>query len=696
VPPEKLSQYDFVRAVKETAKNDARVAAEMEKAAAASMKDLPVYKDYGDGMKWVELKLPEKLTEEQAKGVRDFSIKEFLAEEKAVGNSLPYNLMRFVAVDEKGKPIVNQYTGEKAFGETPERAYLAGRLAEEGNQMGHCVGGYCEGVAAGESRIYSLRDAKGKSHVTVETAPTSDRAGQWLDTLSPEARAATSALERRIFGGKQVSEREYLHYMPEALRKAGFEVPEPPVIDNILQIKGKQNRAPNEAYLPYVQDFVKNGPASTPPIKYPLIPETQLTKKGKDGNFIDSLGRDVGNASDHGVAIEELTKALNEPITRKAGDSPDDFYESAAEYVTSKYGLLYKDSGSSTATNAGMFIGGEAYMPRAAAIYAVEQHLLKTGKKEATLAFDGDQFVVKKPSAKAWGEVGDLENTGLHPARGLSEDYNKLSAELFPEHTYLNKTELEQLREVANKRAWDRAYPLGSREGGAVDPKLLGTLALGGSAAALGAYLDSDKPLRGALLGALGVAGLGAFAKGQGTKGLDYALGLTSTRIGEISPPTLLRLRNYERVMTTRIDQALDQVDPFLRGLHKLPAAVKERLNEALLENDAGKIAAAIKGNTEMVDAWRKVQNLLSDYEAKQVGLGRFKQGLTDYFPRIVSDIDGLKEALGQTQRTHLEKTLADAEAKMVKEQQRGLTDVERSLIVNRSLQATGSSTPPP
>ena len=32
----------------------------------------------------------------------------------------------------------------------------------------------------------------------------------------------------------------------------------------IKQIKGKQNAAPNETYLPYVQDFVKNSPLGTP------------------------------------------------------------------------------------------------------------------------------------------------------------------------------------------------------------------------------------------------------------------------------------------------------------------------------------------------------------------------------------------------------------------------------------------------
>ena len=67
VKPEKLQQYDLVRAVKETAANDARVAKDMEKAAQASMKDLPVYKDYGNGFKWVELKKPERLTEEQGR-----------------------------------------------------------------------------------------------------------------------------------------------------------------------------------------------------------------------------------------------------------------------------------------------------------------------------------------------------------------------------------------------------------------------------------------------------------------------------------------------------------------------------------------------------------------------------------------------------------------------------------------------------
>jgi hypothetical protein len=81
-------------------------------------------------------------------------------------------------------------------------------LKYEGDTMGHCVGGYSEDVASGESKIYSLRNKKtGAPHVTIESNPSSDK-----------------------------------------------DIP-----DSISQIKGKGNAKPVDRYLPYVQDFVKSG-----------------------------------------------------------------------------------------------------------------------------------------------------------------------------------------------------------------------------------------------------------------------------------------------------------------------------------------------------------------------------------------------------------------------------------------------------
>ena len=82
--------------------------------------------------------------------------------------------------------------------------------------MGHCVGGYCPDVFEGRSRIYSLRDKKGEPHVTIEVQP----GPRIFDTGTPEGR---------------------------------------PGPENIVQIKGKANRAPKDEYLPFVQDFVRSG-----------------------------------------------------------------------------------------------------------------------------------------------------------------------------------------------------------------------------------------------------------------------------------------------------------------------------------------------------------------------------------------------------------------------------------------------------
>lgn len=105
----------------------------------------------------------------------------------------------------------------------PEEA-LADALKYEGDTMGHCVGGYCDDVASGRSRIYSLRDAKGQPHVTIEVSP---------EDFDP----ATMSEEQAN--------------MLRRARKSDA--------PRIVQIKGKQNRAPNPEYLPFVQDFVKSG-----------------------------------------------------------------------------------------------------------------------------------------------------------------------------------------------------------------------------------------------------------------------------------------------------------------------------------------------------------------------------------------------------------------------------------------------------
>ena len=129
-------------------------------------------------------------------------------------------------------------------------------LRYEGDTMGHCVGGYCDDVLSGRSRIFSLRDARGEPHVTIEASPRNrsvpDRDGR--QAIVDQARREVDALGLTGDAWREA----HLRRQAELVDAWRAEQAANPVTD-IVQIKGKQNRAPNDEYLPFVQDFVRQG-----------------------------------------------------------------------------------------------------------------------------------------------------------------------------------------------------------------------------------------------------------------------------------------------------------------------------------------------------------------------------------------------------------------------------------------------------
>ena len=594
VPPEKLSQYDLVRAVKETAKRDAEMAKAMEREAADATKDLPVHKEYPDGFKWVELKLSERLTEGQLRTIRragkpgDELTLTQEAREELGRNPTPEDVEdyfaglpagNYIAVGADGKSIQNTYTGEPATGRTPQEAYLAGQLAREGNQMGHCVGGYCEGVASGESRIFSLRDAKGKSHVTVEVAKDLRISGDKLISLGPEGKKAwddyVSQKEGRVQGAtgyeRYTQHEPDLHLFIRArypdLYKRMFEN------DSILQIKGKQNRAPAAPYLPYVQDFVKGG---------------------------------------------------------------------------------------------------------------------------------------------KWGEVGDLENTGLLRVDKLEDSARKFIRRLYPEDTdYTTQARYDQVYSFV-RQALDEAgmnpttvdpaarveqlvqefeRNRGGRERGSISPELLKTMALLGVGGLAGAALFDDSPLKGALLGGLGLAAVGTVAGRaaarssieKAAKATDYGLGLVSTRIQNISESLHHALVDFERRALRRTYEELEEASPLMKGLTKIKGDLKASLDSAILTNDP-KAVRDILSKAGLEPAWNATRSMLNRLGKELNQHGRFKSMLDDYFPRVVKDFEGLMKHLGKEESGRLDEALIAAEKESMKKRGVPLSNVERSVIINRML----------
>ena len=191
--------------------------------------------------------------------------------------------------------------------------------------------------------------------------------------------------------------------------------------------------------------------------------------------------------------------------------------------------------------------------------------------------------------------------------------------------------------------------------------------------------------LAGAALMTKGPSKLRFISEGAGkiVGGLDYAVGNISTRLGNYSPALRRMGRDFEQAVLEKTKLAHDIVLPFIKELNRLKGVPRAALESALRLNDLGAITEAIKGNPAAVAGFRAVQNLLAKYEAELTALGRFKEGLTNYFPRIVADIKGFREALGKELREGLDRRLEEASTKAKRE----LTDVESSIIIDKWLQ---------
>jgi len=261
--PEQLNQMSIEKAIRRTAEYDAEKAKAMAKANASSVEGMPIPKAYDDGYKWVELK----------------------------------------------------------HDTDPKKTQAA--LKSEGEMMGHCVGGYCPEVESGEIKIYSLRGPDGKSHVTIEARPQFSMT-LWrnanLDAINSNPKLKQydfnmNSLDNDHKYGYRMTERDYVTEMTKEMKKLGINPVEPPSYMELHQVKGKQNKRPDEKYQSYISDFIRNNPT-----KHEIVDVFELDNTNLMG---------VQNVADSGLVPKDIH---NHPEVEKAvkkrnaeyGIRPDD------------------------------------------------------------------------------------------------------------------------------------------------------------------------------------------------------------------------------------------------------------------------------------------------------------------------------------------------------------------------------------
>ena len=203
----------------------------------------------------------------------------------------------------EGMPIPKQYDDgykwvELKHDTDPKRTEKA--LKSEGEMMGHCVGGYCPDVESGEIKIYSLRGPDGKSHVTIEARPQFSMT-LWrnanLDAINSNPKLKQydfnmNSLDNDHKYGYRMTERDYVTEMTKEMKKLGINPVEPPSYMELHQVKGKQNKRPDDKYQSYISDFIKNNPT-----KHEIVDVYELDNTNLRG---------VQNIADDGIVGKDI------------------------------------------------------------------------------------------------------------------------------------------------------------------------------------------------------------------------------------------------------------------------------------------------------------------------------------------------------------------------------------------------------
>ena len=319
IKPEALDKMTVPHAVKHVAKINKYRAEQMEKAAKDHLKDFPIVHETGKGYNIHELKLPEVGPEYKF--------------EKIEGNKNHY----WKITDPEGNVHAATGTTEENARRQFARSSTGGNfdkldkaLKNEGEQMGHCVGGYTDSVADGSSRIFSLRDDKGGAHATVEATPKIlDYNPKYIPQDVQDEIAKYAHSETIKAGYPENTQGYWNHHTGVEIQEGTKYLKNHPVMD-IKQIKGKGNREVSDKYRTYIKNWLNKETSKINyvndlqnvglhDLKNGLVRQENLDKRLAEGFKSGELKR---FSSD-----EEVRDFMNKPLAKTPEQMRNELFE---------------------------------------------------------------------------------------------------------------------------------------------------------------------------------------------------------------------------------------------------------------------------------------------------------------------------------------------------------------------------------
>ena len=171
-------------------------------------------------------------------------------------------------------------------------------------------------------------------------------------------------------------------------------------------------------------------------------------------------------------------------------------------------------------------------------------------------------------------------------------------------------------------------------------------------------------------------------------KGIDRVIGVTSTRLNNISPLLFRQTRRYEFNVMTRTTEQTKRIDPFLKLTKKLDKNTLRELDLAFKNSDGTKIKEIVEAN-DMVEEFRELRKVLDELYKAGNDVGLDIDYRKNYMPRQVKDSKGFLEHFQKGDDWSIIRSAIET-----KEKQRGrtLNETERAAVVNTLLRGYKTS----
>jgi len=171
-------------------------------------------------------------------------------------------------------------------------------LEAEGEAMQHCVGDYCEEVESGEARILSLRDPRGRPHVTMEYDPVGGQFKQVYGKQNVKPKAEYAARARQFI------EEEF-----DAEPVGMILVAEDP---RTLALRGADLSGKNMQHVKLAGADLSGADLSQSDLSYADLRGANLTRANMSGMYLteaNMIGADLAGADVQGSILFEANLA---------------------------------------------------------------------------------------------------------------------------------------------------------------------------------------------------------------------------------------------------------------------------------------------------------------------------------------------------------------------------------------------------